>query len=94
MSERDQVVELVKGHWIVIPGTRLEPGPHHVEAGDGVAEFVHLRKVGFNILGIPLHRPLHRGFGRDPVRANRDKALAVVREISSVKMNCGQFLRR
>src|SRR5258708_4171905 len=59
VSEHDQVVKLLKGHRIVIPGTWLEPGPHHVEAEDGVNEFVHLGKIGFDVFRIPLYWPRH-----------------------------------
>ena len=90
MSERYQIIELLKRDRIVIAGPRLEPSPHHVQAHNAIAELMHLREIGFNILGIPLHRPLHRSFGRNPMCAHGNKSLPIACEIGAVEMNLWQ----
>src|SRR5208283_4912295 len=88
----NQVVQLLECDRVVIPRARLKPRPHHVKAHDRVAKFVHLGEVRLNVLGIPLHRPLHRGLRRHPVRPHGNKALAIMREIRSVKMHRGELV--
>src|SRR5438046_9124206 len=63
MSERYQIIELLKRDRIVIAGPRLEPSPHHVQEHNAIAELMHLREIGFNSLGIPLHPPTHDSLG-------------------------------
>src|SRR5690242_1031773 len=90
VREGDQVVELLKSSWIVVAGAWLKPGPHHVESNNGVAEFVHLGEIGLNILRVPFDRPLHRSFGRNPVRANWYEPLPIAGEIRAIEMHFRQ----
>ena len=58
---------------------------------DVVTEFMHLREIGFDVFRIPLHRPLHRGLCRNPVRSHGQKAFAIAGEVLAVEMNRWQL---
>ena len=86
VRERDQVIELRERLLVVLAGTRLEPGPEHVEARERVAELVHLREVGFDVRRVPLDRPTHRGLCGYPVRTDGDEPLSTSREVRAIEL--------
>ena len=91
MSERNQKIQLAKRLGVVVTGARLNPSPNKIETNGVEAEFVHAREIGFNRFRIPLRRPLHGRLRRHPVRAHRDKTMAVAGEVIAIKMHCRQF---
>src|ERR1035441_5965424 len=92
MRERDEVIELLKGFRIVIPGARLKPGPEQVQPHRVEAEFAHLDEVGFDILRIPLLRPLPARLGRNPVRAYGNEPAPLARKIVALEEDPRQGL--
>ena len=87
LCQRNYKVELFESLRVVIAGARLKPCPHHVQPRHVVTEVVHFGEIGFDICRVPLCWPLHRGFGRDPVRSNRKETFPVADKVSTIDTN-------
>jgi hypothetical protein len=89
-GQLDQRIELGERRRVVIPGTRLEPGPHHVQSDSVHAQFAHLPEIGLHTRRVPFHGPLHGGLGGHPIHARGDEWPAVAQEVVAAQPHLGQ----